>query len=160
MPSELVSNHQNIFLYELYGVVIHHGGTLNGGHYTALAKNPRAEWYMFDDSRVQRTGCGGKAGGAYMLFYRKRRVENQLGYRSGLVSRGESVVLGNIQKNLVGGVGGGDLLDLRKGGGGGGGVVGDGGGGGGGSGKSVKYSTWFVDGDGDEPPSGSPRGRK
>jgi hypothetical protein len=117
---------------------------------------------MFDDSRVQRTGCCGKANGAYMLFYRKRRVENQLGYKSVSVSRKESVLLGNIQKNtevgMVDGIGESDFLDLRKGRGGGRGVGGDGGGDGGGSGKSGKYSGLFLDGD--EPPSGSPRGSK
>lgn len=138
---------------------------------------------MFDDSRVQRTGSNGKANGAYMLFYRKRRVENQLGYKSlSVISHRESVVVGGLgdgSKNLalvgkpvdrvenvalVGepvdrvGILKTDLLDLRKGGGGGGGLFGDGGDREGGSNGSNKYSTLFMDGD--EPPSVSPRGRK
>jgi len=36
--------------YNLFGVVLH-TGTLNGGHYTALAKN-QGHWYEFNDTQV------------------------------------------------------------------------------------------------------------
>lgn len=58
-----------------------HYGTMNGGHYTAMCKNPiTRSWYEFDDSQVTKIGshatevqstvCG-KA--AYVLFYKKRK---------------------------------------------------------------------------------------
>jgi ubiquitin C-terminal hydrolase len=34
-------------IYDLFAVVLH-TGTLNGGHYTALAKNDKY-WYEFND---------------------------------------------------------------------------------------------------------------
>nr|CCA17724.1 ubiquitinspecific protease putative [Albugo laibachii Nc14]CCA18370.1 ubiquitinspecific protease putative [Albugo laibachii Nc14] len=57
-------------LYDLYGVVNHHGA-LGGGHYTAFAKNFRDEqWYYYDDERV-RVVEESKivSSAAYLLFY-------------------------------------------------------------------------------------------
>ena len=61
-------DHQN---YELYGVVVHIGGTLNGGHYIAYCKSPDNNWYLCDDSRVANASNNGISSGAYMLYYRK-----------------------------------------------------------------------------------------
>jgi ubiquitin carboxyl-terminal hydrolase 4/11/15 len=38
-------------VYDLYAVVNHYG-SLNGGHYTAYAKNNDGNWYDFNDSCV------------------------------------------------------------------------------------------------------------
>lgn len=67
-------------IYDLYAVSNHYG-SLGGGHYTAMAKNPVVhKWYEFDDSHVSKIGTSateiqqnvvGKA--AYVLFYRLRR---------------------------------------------------------------------------------------
>jgi len=39
-------------IYDLYAVS-NHFGNMNGGHYTAYAKNPiNNKWYEFDDSHV------------------------------------------------------------------------------------------------------------
>ena len=40
--------------YDLYAVS-NHFGSLNGGHYTAFAKNPiQNKWFQFDDSEVSK----------------------------------------------------------------------------------------------------------
>jgi len=41
-------------IYDLYAVS-NHFGSLNGGHYTAFAKNPYyGKWFEFDDTDVHR----------------------------------------------------------------------------------------------------------
>ena len=62
-------------IYDLYAVSNHMGG-LNGGHYTAYAKNPTsAQWYSFNDSWVSKVQDAEsiKSSAAYMLFYRRRQ---------------------------------------------------------------------------------------
>lgn len=55
--------------YNLYGVS-HHSGSLHGGHYTAVAKNPNGHWYDFnDDSTRQIVAPSGVSSSAYLLFY-------------------------------------------------------------------------------------------
>jgi ubiquitin carboxyl-terminal hydrolase 20/33 len=62
------------YLYDLYGVICHHGNSSAGGHYTCYALNAtNYEWYEYDDSHctqvdaTQVTSCQ-----AYVLFYRKK----------------------------------------------------------------------------------------
>jgi ubiquitin carboxyl-terminal hydrolase 8 len=63
--------------YELYGVVLQ-SGSLSGGHYTAVCKNPvNDKWYKFDDSRVlaiKETNIESvvNSSSAYILFYKKQ----------------------------------------------------------------------------------------
>jgi ubiquitin C-terminal hydrolase len=41
-------------MYDLYAVSNHYG-SLNGGHYTAMCKNPVAgSWFEFDDTSVKK----------------------------------------------------------------------------------------------------------
>ncbi|XP_037071193.1 ubiquitin carboxyl-terminal hydrolase 19-like [Pollicipes pollicipes] len=67
-------------IYDLYGVINHHGGIL-GGHYTAFARcvdplrpeESEYDWRLFDDSRVSRvTEERVVTQEAYLLFYRRR----------------------------------------------------------------------------------------
>ena len=65
-------------LYDLFAVVVH-SGTLNGGHYTAIAKNAE-HWYEFNDSNVYKlkdreiqSKVVNK--NAYILFYQKRGID-------------------------------------------------------------------------------------
>lgn len=60
-------------LYDLYAVS-NHFGSLNGGHYTAYARNPvYNKWYGFDDSEVSKMSAGDlNTKAAYVLFYKKR----------------------------------------------------------------------------------------
>ena len=61
------------FIYDLYAVS-NHFGSLNGGHYTAFARNPVfKKWYGFDDSEVSKVSSGDiNTKAAYVLFYKKR----------------------------------------------------------------------------------------
>jgi ubiquitin C-terminal hydrolase len=60
-------------LYDLYGVINHHG-SLYGGHYTAYCQNfLDKRWYEFNDSRVSQIGKNDVASAySYVLFYRRR----------------------------------------------------------------------------------------
>jgi len=70
------------WVYELYSVLVHSGGTY-GGHYYAYIKNlDDKSWHVFDDSSVRRAREGfskvksawggmGTSTSAYMLMYRK-----------------------------------------------------------------------------------------
>ena len=62
--------------YNLYAVVNHNGKNINGGHYTALAKNARMNsWYNFDDSSVSPVLPDSVVSEkAYMLFYEKKGI--------------------------------------------------------------------------------------
>ena len=66
-------------MYDLYAVT-NHFGSLNGGHYTAFAKNQEdSNWYCFNDSSVSRVNeksiC---SDAAYLLFYRRREGEDDV----------------------------------------------------------------------------------
>jgi len=59
--------------YNLYGVV-HHSGSLNGGHYIAYTKNFMTnDWYEFNDAYVSQIKNVDSIvnSGAYLLFYEK-----------------------------------------------------------------------------------------
>ena len=58
--------------YDLFAVSNHYG-SLNGGHYTAYAKNVDGNWYDFNDSSVSNSSPSDLVSGAsYLLFYRRR----------------------------------------------------------------------------------------
>ena len=60
-------------VYKLYGI-INHIGSLNGGHYTAVCRNPfNNKWYNFNDSRVSQTSINFPidSSSAYIVFYKK-----------------------------------------------------------------------------------------
>ena len=64
-------------MYDLFAVVVHQG-SLNGGHYTALAKNGES-WFEFNDRYVVRLKQNDERkiinSGAYILFYQKRGID-------------------------------------------------------------------------------------
>ena len=65
--------------FDLFGVVTHHGNSLNSGHYTATASHsnsPNSCWWHFDDSHVERLNPGGVQNikNAYILFYKKKHT--------------------------------------------------------------------------------------
>jgi ubiquitin C-terminal hydrolase len=61
------------YVYELYGVCNHMGGTL-GGHYTAFVKNANGKWYAYNDTIVKEVDIEKhfNKNYAYCLFYRKK----------------------------------------------------------------------------------------
>ena len=65
-------------IYDLFAVANHSGG-LHGGHYYAYCKNcVENEWYEFNDSHVSKIDAKSVVSeNAYVLFYKKRRNENE-----------------------------------------------------------------------------------
>ena len=58
--------------YQLFGVVVHSGGSMHSGHYYCYVKGPTGHWYEMDDETV--TQCGESTAlkqRAYLLFYAK-----------------------------------------------------------------------------------------
>lgn len=64
-------------IYDLYGLVIHYGGT-HGGHLVSTTKNSiDGKWYHFDDSRVIEVAPESrevKSSDAVVLLYRRRKM--------------------------------------------------------------------------------------
>jgi ubiquitin C-terminal hydrolase len=59
--------------YDLYGVWNHYGNT-DGGHYTAMVKNSKEEWYHYNDHLIEKIDPSKiMTEYAYCLFYRKRK---------------------------------------------------------------------------------------
>jgi ubiquitin C-terminal hydrolase len=60
-------------VYRLFGVVCH-SGTLHGGHYTCVVKDPdRQMWYDISDSCVNKCSeSDARQFSAYILFYENR----------------------------------------------------------------------------------------
>ncbi|CDW86593.1 ubiquitin carboxyl-terminal hydrolase [Stylonychia lemnae] len=74
LSKQILSQEKKNSIYDLYAVS-NHFGSLNGGHYTAYAKNAiNSEWYEFDDSHVNpiqdKESIVNKA--SYVLFYKRR----------------------------------------------------------------------------------------
>ncbi|XP_071960170.1 ubiquitin carboxyl-terminal hydrolase 19-like [Antedon mediterranea] len=78
--------HSGPAIFDLYGVINHHGGLL-GGHYVAFARLPGIEhchsndigWRLFDDSIVRAVDEKYVVTqSAYLLFYRQRRPYQSL----------------------------------------------------------------------------------
>ena len=59
-----------IALYELTGVVVHHGHSVHSGHYIAFVKAPNKQWLEMNDSTVSVVSVNRVlAAQAYLLFY-------------------------------------------------------------------------------------------
>jgi len=69
----IVGYNPNSYLYDLYGVCNHMGGTM-GGHYTAYVKNDANIWMHYNDSSVEPIENPSQivSPSAYCLFYRKK----------------------------------------------------------------------------------------
>jgi uncharacterized UBP type Zn finger protein len=67
-------------IYDLFGVVCHVGMIACAGHYTAFCLNPvDNKWYYYDDSNVREVKKEQVVTrNAYILFYKKRSVKNDL----------------------------------------------------------------------------------
>lgn len=62
--------------YELYGVCVHQGSTMHGGHYIAYVNTgcslESEEWYTISDSQVSRCSrADALEAEAYVAFYRR-----------------------------------------------------------------------------------------
>lgn len=69
----VVGYEKNSYIYDLYGVCNHSGGTL-GGHYTCTIKNANGKWYEFNDTSIseidERNIITNRS---YCLIYRKNK---------------------------------------------------------------------------------------
>lgn len=105
-----IDNPDENLIYDLIAVDNHYGG-LGGGHYTASVWNFRDnQWYYFNDSRVTKIDDPKDTitSAAYLLFYRKRTVNNQkfLGgdKLNELISEGKKEyeqVLSDYKQNII-----------------------------------------------------------
>jgi len=71
----VIGYNKESYVYDLYGIANHSGGTL-GGHYTSYAKNANGKWYHFNDTEVHEVQnlADLVSPKAYSLFYRKRSM--------------------------------------------------------------------------------------
>ena len=73
LTSYAVGYKSTSFVYTLYGVCNHFGGSQTSGHYTSYIKNANDIWYEFDDCTVTKINANCiVTAHAYMLFYRKK----------------------------------------------------------------------------------------
>ncbi len=64
---------QEIFDYDLYGLIVHYGESRHAGHYTAFVKMEH-RWYLCDDLKITEVAPGVvMSQAAYMLFYQRRQ---------------------------------------------------------------------------------------
>ena len=72
MNKYLTIQNENNYIYDLFAVCQHYGGTRQG-HYTAICKNYDEKWYCYDDSKVspfsEEEIC---SNAAYILFYKRK----------------------------------------------------------------------------------------
>jgi hypothetical protein len=62
-------------IYDLYAVS-NHGGTLSGGHYTAMCRVGEDAWYSFNDEAVTPVAAWNVVSpAAYILFYARRKYK-------------------------------------------------------------------------------------
>jgi len=40
------------YIYELYGVIVHSGVSVHGGHYYSYVKNSFGDWFICNDEKV------------------------------------------------------------------------------------------------------------
>jgi len=63
------------YVYDLFGVCNHHGGSPMGGHYTATIRNANGSWYACNDTLVKEVPMASSesivSNLPYCLFYRK-----------------------------------------------------------------------------------------
>ena len=63
------------YIYELYGVCNHSGGTL-GGHYTCSIKNANGKWYEINDTFINEINSTNVVSNkSYCFFFRKKNKE-------------------------------------------------------------------------------------
>jgi ubiquitin carboxyl-terminal hydrolase 8 len=73
MRKYIVGYDKDSYIYDLYGICNHNGGS-SGGHYTSYVKNANNKWYHFNDTNCNEINLGGlKTPLAYCFFYRKQK---------------------------------------------------------------------------------------
>jgi ubiquitin C-terminal hydrolase len=85
MSPYCVSGIGNETVMELYGIIVHCGVNINGGHYFALIRNEKGEWIKFNDNSIESVGenfidgVNSERGETpYILLYRKATQSIQI----------------------------------------------------------------------------------
>lgn len=47
-------NKKYLVEYQLYGIICHHGESIESGHYTAFIKDDNDNWFLCDDERISK----------------------------------------------------------------------------------------------------------
>jgi ubiquitin carboxyl-terminal hydrolase 10 len=78
IPSELIlSQNNSSFNYKIYGLVNHHGSSLNSGHYTSIIRRSNDSWSSFDDDTIIQSvnnnieSILNQNSSSYLLFYER-----------------------------------------------------------------------------------------
>jgi ubiquitin carboxyl-terminal hydrolase 10 len=78
IPLELIlSQNNSSFNYKIYGLVNHHGSSLNSGHYTSIIRTTNDSWSSFDDdTNIQSVNNNietilNQNSSSYLLFYER-----------------------------------------------------------------------------------------
>ena len=53
LVQSLIILQEGPIVYNLYGVLVHLGGSTNSGHYYSFIKAPNGEWFKMDDQSVR-----------------------------------------------------------------------------------------------------------
>ncbi|MEN2495961.1 MAG: Ubiquitin carboxyl-terminal hydrolase 42 [Marteilia pararefringens] len=81
LPEEDYRSH--LTCYRLEALIIHHGNSMNSGHYVCKIRQDDNKWYEFDDENVQE--CRKESvfnSNAYILFYKKIEKNMRLATKS------------------------------------------------------------------------------
>ena len=71
----IVGYNKSSYIYDLYGVCNHSGGTM-GGHYTCIIKNANGKWYEFNDTFINVVNDNNIISNkSYCFFFRKKNKE-------------------------------------------------------------------------------------
>ncbi len=91
-------------IYDLYGVLVHHGHSLHSGHYLCYVRAASDIWHVCDDHRIAQVSQRAVEGQqAYILFYVRRhpkapQVGRTLGAAAGSSGKADSQVKMNGHK--------------------------------------------------------------
>jgi ubiquitin carboxyl-terminal hydrolase 36/42 len=54
IDNNLPKEEQTPYIYDLYGVIVHSGVSVHGGHYYCFVKTTTGQWYYCNDEKVQK----------------------------------------------------------------------------------------------------------
>ena len=91
-------------MYKLFGVSEHTGTATDSGHYTATVLNSiNKEWYRFNDSHVgASTGEASVTGGAYLLFYQRKKGSSRWGGMERIMEKAKIDPHGALESDVDG----------------------------------------------------------
>ena len=71
-------NNNEYFLYDLTGVLVHYGRSMNQGHYICYCLHKKSNrWFKFDDIKVTISDENNvKSCQPYLLFYERKNKQN------------------------------------------------------------------------------------